>query len=104
MSRIPNVYRPPYGGPLRWQDDTSGKLPEAVHAFFEVSGAPPLTPERLELVREYCQYYINAPCWKTDGPDQALWTRLREDVQHITAKAAMIHWLEQTIEVTIDPF
>ena len=106
--RIPDFYVPMFPGstirgPLRWQDDPSGVLPAAVHAFYEVKGAGPLTPEQLDLVREYAAYYINAPCWET-GAGLDLFTRLREEIKSITTKEALIAWLETALEVGIDPF
>lgn len=108
QKHIPNFYVPIFPGsnirgPLRWQDDTSGVLPAAVHSFYEVKGARPLTPEQLDLVREYAAYSINAPCWDSTY-DAETWAKLREDIKHITTKQAMLHWLEQALEVTIDPF
>ena len=108
QKHIPAVYIPMFPGsdirgPLRWQDDTSGVLPAAVHSFYEVKGAGPLTPEQLDLVREYAEYYINAPCWDTRvSPD--LFAQLREEIKHITTKEALIAWLETALEVGIDPF
>jgi hypothetical protein len=106
---IPDIYIPMYPGsdirgPLRWQDDTTGVLPAAVHSFYQVQGAEPLTPEKLELVREYAEYYINAPCWDDASYEPETWQRLRADIKHITTFQAMLHWLEQALEVTIDPF
>lgn len=107
MGYMPNRYHALYPGgpegPLRWQDDTSGVMTEAVHSFYGVQDCKPLTSERLELVREYSQYYINAPCWDTRaGPD--LFARLREEIKHIATKEALIAWLGTALEVGIDPF
>jgi hypothetical protein len=100
LSRIPRVYRPPVGGPLRWQDDVTGVLPAAVKAFF----ADQATPEQLEQVCDYCEYYINAPCWLIGPDDEALWVSLRKRIK--TAKTAMEIrvWLHDALGVTIDPF
>ena len=104
---IPDFYRPLYPGgpkgPLRWQDEVSGVLPEAVRTFFGVPSPDPLTPEQLELVREYAEYYINAPCWLTDDNPE-LWTALRTSIKEAKTKEAMYTWIEQALEVTIDPF
>ena len=100
---IPDFYRPPTGGPLRWQDDQSNILPDAVYAFFDVPGFDPITPEQLELVREYAEYYINAPCWMT-GDDPELWRELRASIKAVKTKEAMMAWLKQALKVTIDPF
>lgn len=98
MAGLPGIL-----GPLRWQDDVTGVLPEAVHTFFGVQGCKPLTSERLDLLREYAEYYINAPCWLIDG-NEAIWTQLREEIQHITTRDALEAWLMKALYVTIDPF
>src|SRR5215472_7145936 len=72
--RIPSM--PP--GPLNWADEISGKLTDAVLAFFK---GGPLTPEHFELVRGYCEYYVRAPCWEAkpfmDESDRAALAMLR---------------------------
>ncbi len=100
MSRIPNVYRE-FGGPLRWQDDITGVLPEAVHAFFST---PLLTPEQIELVRDYCEYYINAPCWTLQGMEQQF-EELRTRVKTLSSVQELITWLhDSSQQVGLDPF
>lgn len=110
-SRMPNFYRPMCQGaradeygPLRWQDDVTGVLPKAVMAVLETGPDTNTvaTPAQIELVRDYCDYYINAPCWRTDGA-QAEFTRLRERVKNITTFQELDVWLHDALEVGIDP-
>lgn len=109
MSRIPNFYRPMFEGgprgPLRWQDDVTGKLPAAMLAFFEDKG---LTSEQFSLVREYGEYYINAPCWDwnphlTEDGRQEL-VNLRSRIQIIGTKRELMDWVERCLDMGIDPF
>ena len=64
-SVIPTFYRQPLGLPLRWLDEQSGILPAAVTSYFEhaLDEKKPFTETQLNLVIQYCRYYINAPCW-----------------------------------------
>jgi hypothetical protein len=84
---------------LRWQDDETRVLPQAVQAFF----AGHATLEQLELVRDYCEYYINAPCWAI-GNDEATWAMLRSRVKELRTAVQILEWLHDALEVTIDPF
>lgn len=105
----PTIYRviPPLPGaliPFRWQDDPSGILPEAVQSFYNTPGCQPLTPERLEAVRQYAEYYINAPCWPIPPEEAETWADLRERIKHIQKRREMDGWLLDALTITIDPF
>ena len=104
MSRMPPVYREPRGGPLRWQDDVTGVLPKAVFAFLgdPSSGKRLITPAQLELVRDYCEYYLNAPCWRIEGVE-AQFSALRERIKSITTVEELDTWLHDCLGVEIDP-
>lgn len=101
-SRMPNFYRE-WGGPLRWRDDQTGELPTAVLAFFDRKQ----TPDQLELVRDYCEYYINAPCWD-DNPYNVEedFERLRKRRKEITQAKTFMDingWIHRCIDMGIDP-
>jgi hypothetical protein len=110
MSRIPNYYRPMAGnpsilGPLRWQDDVTGELPTAMMAFFKYNS---LTYDHLALVREYGEYYINAPCWDwnpnlTEEGKQEL-AHLRSLIKEVKTKREIMGWVHQCLDIGIDPF
>ncbi len=103
-SRMPAIYRPPTGGPLRWQDDVTGVLPAAVLAFldFSLGVNVAFTAEQLDLVRDYCQYYINAPCWNTTDMEAAF-VELRERIIGVQAVEELDKWLHDCLDIGIDP-
>lgn len=47
------------GVPQNWEDDVTGRLPAAIHAYYDA--AP--SDEDIKLVIAYCQHHIHAPCW-----------------------------------------
>lgn len=87
--------------PLRWQDDMSGMLPEAVTAFLAYKE----TPQHLEVVRAYCEYYVLAPCWEVVIPPEALaqLEAIRASIKQADTRQALQTWLEQCLELGIDP-
>lgn len=97
----PRIYREPLGGPLRWQDDVTGVLPSAMRAFLDAGHprkhAP--TAEQLELVRDYFEYYIAAPCWRKDESFTAVEERIKtaKTIRELSA------WLKDALKVGIDP-
>lgn len=106
MSRMPKVYQPG-GGPLRWQDDVTGVLPSAVKAFLDEGlGHKRCTPEQVELVRDYCEYYINAPCWQlgeeTD-PYHIAFLAGREHVKTLKSVKELSVWIRSALDLGIDP-
>ncbi|MEH1874122.1 hypothetical protein [Nostoc sp.] len=99
-TRIPNIYRPPLGLPLNWRDETSGELPRAVFKYFS---SHHLTTEEINLVAEYCQHYINAPCWDAGGFPGEL-TALRQSAASLSSVSEISHWINACLEIAIDPF
>jgi hypothetical protein len=60
MSRIPNVYLPPFDTPLYWMDEESGELRAAVMAYFAQAVGnnpggdnPEPAPAQMDLLRDY---------------------------------------------------
>ncbi len=101
--KMPDLYQSG-GTPLQWQDDVSGVLPTAVKTFFQWSGyQQPLTPGHLQMIREYCRYYINAPCWQIGGMEQQF-AELRQRVTHLQTSEEIETWCLDALEVGIDPF
>ncbi len=108
MSRMPNYYRPMFEGgprgPLRWQDDVTGILPTAMLAFFEDAA----NPEQLALVREYGEYYINAPCWDwnpslmEEGKEEL--AQVRSCIKTAHTKQELMDWVDLCMDMGIDPF
>jgi hypothetical protein len=75
-------------------------LPAAVFAFLD---GQPLTDVQLEMVRDFCEYYISAPCWRTDGAEKQF-QQLRTKIMTIGTRQELEAWLHQSLEVDIDPF
>ena len=99
--RIPNIYRPPLGLPLNWRDEASGELPRAVFNFFS---SQQLTAAEISLVAEYCQHYINAPCWDATGGFPNELAALRESAATLSSVSEISQWINACLEIAIDPF
>lgn len=92
-------------GPLRWADEQSGILPSAVLAYFgsATGDGKPATPNDVEIVRAYAQYYINAPCWEMGGMEEEF-ARLRESIKTVASEYELAGWLNLALDIGIDPF
>ncbi|MEH1940099.1 MAG: hypothetical protein V7L01_07770 [Nostoc sp.] len=99
--RIPNVYRPPLGLPLIWQDETSGELPRAVFKYFSSQN---LTADEISLVAEYCQHYISAPCWDATGGFPNELAALRQSSNSLSSVGEINQWIDGCLQIAIDPF
>src|SRR5579859_5888880 len=104
MSRMPRIYRPPWGGPLRWQDDVTGVLPTAVRDYIhhQADRRHPVFPQQVELVRDYCEYYINAPCWRIDGAEESF-AKLRQQIKILKTADEISKWIWECLKHGIDP-
>lgn len=120
MSLIPAFYVPPFGAPLYWRDEQSGELPAAVIRYFDFClghaadataadlGVRPLTDRQLQLLCEYCRYWINAPCWERNMAGSL--TMLGE-LKILKDRAAALSgledirvWNDECSNLGIDPF
>jgi hypothetical protein len=106
---VPAIYRPPFGLPLNWQDETSGTLPAAVRAFigYQADRKARPTAVQLWLVAEYIRHHINAPCWDMladgedgFGPEVAA---LREKAEGLESCEDIAGYIRQALEIGIDP-
>ncbi len=100
-------YLPPHDTPLRWMDEQSGQLTTAVHTFIDTGlGRATATPAHLEMVRAYCDYYINAPCWVSPDIDEQTIQEimaLRTQVTEATTFKALDVWIHECLKVGLDP-
>lgn len=109
VSRMPKIYVPGPGGagPLRWQDDVTGILPAAVRAFIDEGlGRAKCMSWQTELVRDYMEYYVYAPCWTTgdDDPDfRKKFLALRERVKSLKSAEEIAAWLNDALDLGLDP-
>jgi hypothetical protein len=93
---MPQVY--PNGGPLYWLYEQSGVLPAAVRAYAEKRE----TPEQFALMRAYCRYWIDAPCWREEPGETALQT-LRETIRGVSTRETLDAWYWDAVVLGIDP-
>lgn len=105
MTRMPNFYVPPLGGPLNWGDEQSGELPFAVLAFMQYK--KDIDPQRLELVRQYLDYYIHAPCWDAnphhDDETREALHLAREVIRNAKTYEEIHAFLHACLKMGIDP-
>lgn len=111
ISVMPKFYRDPFGLPLRWQDEQSGLLPGAVMAYFDhsINRSKAFTETQLNLVIQYCQYYINAPCW-IDNAVRSGSEDVVAEMRRAMAKSMQLRtaedidgWIRDCLEMGIDP-
>lgn len=110
MNFMPNFYRPPMGIPLYWRDEMTGELPTAVNTYFKACAGEKvtLTQRQLDIIANYLQHYIGAPCWtKTMEGDEAMFGDYKELIAraHTLASVESIkRWIADAMELGLDPF
>ena len=120
MSRIPKFYCPPLQTPLYWRDERSGELPAAVSHYFDhcLGHAPdataedleiaPLTVQELQLICEYCVYFIHAPCWEMNmAESEEMLGELKElqvRAKSLASVESIRRWNEECMDLGLDPF
>ena len=101
---FPRFYLPPVGGPLYWRDETTGVLAGAILVFIahvaNKSNAAP-SADQIELIRDYLDYWINAPCWREFESGELL--KLREEVKTLKTTEEVHKWLMTALDAGIDP-
>lgn len=110
-SRMPSIYDPTHGTPFYWRDEQSGELGSAVLAYtgFMAGMVRGVSPGELELVADYCRYYIAAPCWMQSawehGNAEAIATvqRLFDLAQTLTTAQDIATWIRACLEIGLDP-
>lgn len=102
--RVPAIYRPPFGLPLRWQDDVTGELPAAVWAYIKHAARPldyaPPTAAHLGLAVDYLRHVIEAPCWRDES---GALDGLRRRVTGLQTGEDVRHWIDDCLEIGLDP-
>ncbi|MDB6022911.1 MAG: hypothetical protein JWQ04_2768 [Pedosphaera sp.] len=106
---IPRFYIPPLYVPLYWRNETSGVLPAAVEAYLNAClYLSPITDEQLKLVADYCDYYINAPCWaenvQPDGEMRDELNRLIAGAKTLESVEHIQRWIRQCLDLGLDPW
>jgi len=81
--------------PGYWMNETSGVLRPAVEAYLR---GDPLDDGQIAALRAYFRQWIAGP-WAADpGLD-----KLRESVDGLTSRRAIVRWLDLAMEENIDP-
>lgn len=106
-STIPDVY--PGGGPLYWGDEESGELVAAVRDFYRHIACGHVIPptDKINLVRDYLIYYINAPCWDWNPhhteQSRELLAEMRQRAKELHTPREIAVWLEECLDMGHDP-
>lgn len=88
--------------PLRWQDDRSGQLPQAVMAYLNWKpGMNPLEPRLLRRLVDYLVHYIDAPCWNGNFVPEI--ANLRLQAGRLQSAEDIRAWIMACMEVALDP-
>ncbi len=98
---IAKIYIGPFGTPLYWRNELTGRLSDAIHAYLanRVEGKP-ITPIQTETFRAYLEYYIDAPCWKDFSVELKL---LRLRVRLLRTPEDIQEWIRESLEFGLDP-
>lgn len=97
------------GMPLYWRDDQTGQMTGAVMAYYNacLGTKPGPTPEQLELVCDFCRYFINAPVWlsnpELDDETRAEIEELKVRALSLASVESVRRWISECMEVGLDP-
>ena len=90
--------------PRFWRDETSGVLAEAVMAY--LSGQA-LGANQLGYLRAYCVQWIDSPVWDANPHQDADSSRelqtLREKAKNIHSVEQLDRWLDDALDLAIEP-
>ncbi len=86
--------------PGYWMTETGGQLRPAVEAYLR---GEPLSPDQIGLLRAYLRQWIDAPSWIAPPEHPQAIVELRARVAGLTTRAAIAAWLEDALEIGIDP-
>lgn len=88
--------------PRRWQDDRSGRLPQAVMAYlYWEPDMNPLDPPLLRLLVDYLIHYIDAPCWNGNFVPEI--ADLRLQAGSLQSANDVRAWIEACMVIGLDP-
>lgn len=85
-----------FGQPLYWQQETSGKLKEAVLTYVDNK---PLNESQILSLKLYFQQWISASAW--EPTDEVI--DLRYSVEKIATVKDIDNWVEDAIAAGVDP-
>jgi len=90
-------------GPLYWRNEQSGVLAAAVQEYLVSALRQREMPEgQLNLVKEYCIYWIEAPCWVWG--DGAEFKKAAGALRAATTREAFTLAMQDLLVFGVDPF
>jgi len=90
-------------GPLYWRNDQSRVLPVAVEAYLAAVLADcEMAPGQFDLVKAYCIYWIDAPCWVWGDGNE--FRKYAEALRAATSREALTAALHDLMVFGVDPF
>lgn len=101
------------GIPNYWRDETSGKLAEAVTAYWKPymdnqKTIPELTSEHIAALKMYIAHWAEAPCWKNNPYiDAQVLGQLQKAIDmanSIGSRKDISLTINELLELGIDPF
>lgn len=94
------------GVPVQWREDVSGKMPAAVHAYYNSSA----TEEQLQLVIAYIQHHIHAPCYLETPPWNRAGSMFESEIKELRALSLTLKTAEDiskyivlAMDIALDP-
>jgi len=86
--------------------ETSGRLESAVKAYFDPRAK--LSQKQLEYLKAYIVHWADAPCYKANPfaeiEDMAALHALIDAGRAISSREDIDNWIDQALELGIDPF
>lgn len=102
------------GIPCYWKNEATGGLQTAVNAYFlpyqtiVVLPSIELAEKPLLYLRSYLFHWADAPCYKNNEyateETRAKLEKLIQSAKHINSRKAIDDWIDQALDIGIDPF
>ena len=94
------------GMPVYWRNESSGKLEEAVNAYWMPCAN--LSANHVNLLRQYIVHWATAPCWRNNPYlDAGIEAELDKAIalsRSITTRSDICDALDSLMTLAIDPF
>ena len=88
--------------PKYWMHETGGKLGPAMERYIR---REPEKPDDVNLIRAYLRQWIDSPVWDggIDGETRTELDYLRRTVRELRNRGDIRVWLEDALDLAIDP-
>jgi hypothetical protein len=81
-------------------NEVGGKLVPAVERYLK---GEPAEPDDVNLIRAYLRQWIDSPVWDGRGSSRNTLDDLRRTVRNIRTRVQVDWWLEDAMDLDIDP-